>query len=265
MPLIDKTTLLKVADRAAYQYGQLRAACVASQGEGAGFYFDIVSATEDSDVEIPLNSAYNDVDEDMLADFMVKYGTRLPVIISAMETHFNRIGDNGAVLQTGGWDGYLTGQNERVSYYFAQLFFAVHGFYMLSNNVFSESVDQFGRIQVSAGPAVTFTDGINYGNGNAQNPANGTNYAATQLKVVVTTMGSSNLDIRLSVKDMSNNMATIDVTIPGASAVGAEVLVGTSSDRFLDVTGAIFKPSGSTGTVGDDVRVVNSKERQIAL
>jgi hypothetical protein len=43
------------------------------------------------------------------------------------------------------------------------------------------------------------------------------------------------------------------------------VLVGSSSNRFLDVMGAAFVPAGSTGTVGDDVTVRNLKERQIQL
>lgn len=265
MPLIDKAVLLQVADRAAYQYGQLQDACAVIQAEGSGYYFDLVSATEDSDVEIPCDSVYHDVDDDLLVEFMVKWGTRLPNVIGGMNAHFNRDNGSGAPLQVGGWDGYLTGQNERVSYYFAQLFFATQGYYMLANNVFSESADQFARLQVTTGPVLTFTDGTNYGNGSVLNPANGTNYAATQLKVVVTSMGATQLDVRLSVKDINNNPTTIDVTIPGGSLPGAEISVGTTADRFLDVTAAIFKPAGSTGTVGDDMKVMNLKERQIAL
>ena len=265
MPLIDTTTLLDVADRAAYQYGQLQATCAAIQAEGNGYYFDLVSATEDPDVELPCDDQYYIVDQDLKVGFMVANGTRLPNIIGGMESHFSRKDANGDPLQVGGWDGYLTSKDERVSYYFSQLFFATHGFYMLANNVFSESVDQFARLQVSTGPTLTFTDGVNYGTGAAANPANGAFYAATQLKVVVTSMGSTQLDVRLSVKDINNNLATIDVTIPGGSLPGAEIPVGTTTDRFLDVTAAIFKPAGSTGTVGDDMKVMNLKERQVAL
>jgi len=265
MALIDTATLLGVADRAAYQYGQLQAACVAIQAEGNGFYFDLVSAMEDPDVEIPCNGKYHAVDQDLDAGFMVRYGTMLSNIVSGMEDHFSRKDGGGSQLQAGGWDGFLTAKDERVSYYFAQMFFAMHGFYMLANNVFSESADQFARLQVESGPALTFTDGVNYGTGAAANPANGTYYAATQLKVVVTTMGATQLDVRLTVKDKNNNLTTIDVTIPGGSAPGTEVAVGTTTDRFLDVTAAIFKPAGSSGTVGDDMKVMNLKERQIAL
>ena len=265
MPLINTTPLLKVADRAAYQYGQLQTVCTAIQAVGSGLYFTTVSATEDPDVEIPLDSLYHDVDDDLMSDFLVKNGTRLNYIVFGMDNHFNRDDGTGVALQAGGWDGYLTDHDKRVSYYFAQLYFAVKGYYMIANNVFSESVDQFARVQVAAGPTMVFTDGINYGNGNVLNPANGTYYAASQLKVHVTAMGSTQLDIRLSVKDKNNNPTTIDVTIPAASPPGTEVPVGTSTDRFLDVIGAIFKPTGSTGTVGDDMKVLNLKERQIVL
>ena len=265
MPLIDTTSLLKVADRAAYQFGQLQDACNVVKQEGTDYYFNIVSATEDSDVEIPCDSVYYDVDQDFDIDFLAKYGTRLPGVIGGMDAHFNRLSSSGVPLQAGGWDGYLTSKNQRVSYFFSQLFFAVKGFYMLANNVFSESADLFGSFQVGAGPVLNYTDGVNYGTGSGSNPANGTFYAATQLKVVVTSMGPTNLEVRLSVKDISNNPTTIDVTIPGGSAPGTEIPVGTSADRFLDVTAAVFKPAGSTGTVGDDMNVMNLKERQIVL
>jgi hypothetical protein len=265
MPLIDTTTLLRVADRAAYQYGQINSLMAAISAVGLGYYFETVSATEDADVELPLDGPYYNVDQDFVTDVVVKNGMPLGDIVFAMDNHFNRLDGSGVPLQAGGWDGYLTDEDERVSYYFAQLYFAVKGYYMLANNVFSESADQFARLQVSAGPTLTFTDGISYGNGSDLNPANGTYYAATQLKVVVTTMGATQLDVRLSVKDINNNPTTIDVTIPGGSTPGTVVAVGSTTDRFLDVTGAIFKPAGSTGTVGDDMKVMNLKERQIAL
>lgn len=266
MPLISTSALLKIADRAAYQYGQLKATCAAISAAGTGYYAATVTATDDPDVEVPTLADYEMVDLDLQPGFMAKNGTQLPAIIGAMEAHFSGSYPNGGVvLQPGGWDGYLTSEDERVSQYFAELFFAVKGYYMIANNVFSEGDDQFARVQVAAGPSIVFTDGINYGDGSPRNPANGTYFAATQLRVVVGNMGGSNLDLRLSVKDVNDNLTTIDVTVPAGSVPGASVPVGTSSDRFLDVTGAIFKPSGSTGTAGDDVTVRNLKERQIQL
>ena len=136
---------------------------------------------------------------------------------------------------------------------------------MLAIDVFSETDDQFAGIVVDTGPVITFTDGVNYGDGSALNTADGSNYAATQLKVAVVAMGATDLDLRLSVKDTSDNLTTIDVTVPGSSAPGTIVNVGTSANRFLDVTTAIFVPAGNQGTVGDSVTIRNLKERQVAL
>ncbi|MHC4213149.1 MAG: hypothetical protein ACYSWP_07250, partial [Planctomycetota bacterium] len=58
---------------------------------------------------------------------------------------------------------------------------------------------------------------------------------------------------------------TIDVSIPGGSAPGTEIPVGTSSNRYLDMIGVAFVPFGSFGTLGDSVTIHNLKERQIAL
>jgi hypothetical protein len=265
MPLIDTTTLLRVADRAAMQYKYLYDSFAQLVLPGGGYYADIVTATDDNDVEIPTQNPYHYVDTSLNVDFTVRNGTPLASIIGAMNVHFNIRDYAGNPLQVGGWDGYLYDHNCRVSWYFARLFRATQGPYMLAVNVFSESNDVFGTLTVGAGPALGFVDGVSYGNGAITNPANGTYYAATQLKAVVGTMGLTNLDIRLSVKDVNNNPTTIDVTIPGGSAPSTEIDIGTTSDRFLDVFGAVFKPAGSTGTVGDQVTVHNKKERQISL
>jgi hypothetical protein len=266
MSLVDTTTLLRVADRAAYQYEQLKITLSAISQVGLGYYWQTVTATDDPDVEIPTLADYKRVDDDWLAGYVAKNGTLLGYIIGGMEAHFNiRDPITNLPLQAGGWDGYLYTKNKRVSQYFAELFYACRGYYMLAVDVFSEGVDTLATAQVIAGPAVLFTDGISYGNGSNLNPANGTYFAATQLRAVVTTMGGVNLDLRLSVKDVNNNPTTIDVTIPGGSIPGAVVNIGTSSDRFLDVTGIILKPAGSAGTLGDTITVKNLKERQIQL
>lgn len=258
MSLINSTVLLDVADRAAYQYSQIKANLTAIKAVGGGLYWTIITGTEDADVEIPLQGPYYNVDNDFDVSKVIG-ATNLPDIIWAMETHFNRVG------WLGGWDGYLTTNNKRVSQYFGELFGITHGYYMLAVNVFSEGVDDMGTAVVASGPVITFTDGVSYGNGAATNPANGVNFAASQLKAYVVSKGANDLDLRLSVKDVNNNLTTIDVTVPGGSSVGTEIAIGTTTDRFLDVTNITLKPAGSAGTVGDSIKVRNLKERQIAL
>lgn len=265
MPLVDITTLFKVADRAAYQYGQLKDTMEAISQEGSGYYFDTVSATDDADVEIPTEPVYEEVDEDLDPGFAAKNGTKLSGVIGGMDAHFTRRDENGNYLQVGGWDGYLYSKDERVSQYFGELYFAVMSRYMHAVDVFSEGDDEFAELEVVSGPSVQFTDGVNYGDGDPLNPADGSSFAATQLKVEVVVMGGTDLDLRLSVKDVNDNPTTIDVTVPASSSPGAVINIGGISDRFLDVIGAAFVPAGSEGTVGDTVKIKNLKERQIQL
>ncbi len=267
MPLIDTTTLLGIADRAAQQYNILQAAFNDAQQEGGGWYFDRVTQTEDPDVELPTVQPYQIVDDDILVDQAINNGTQLQGIIGAMEVHFNtRTNPGGAPLQPGGWDGYLAEHDCRVSWWFNKLFYAVKGSrWMRAINVFSETNDLFGTVQIAAGPSLVFTDGINYGNGSEMNFANGTNFAGTQLKVVVTAMGANDVDLRLGVKNLSNLPTTIDVHIPASTPPGTEIPVGTTGNRFLDLISVSFIPFSSYGTLGDTFAIRNLKERQIAL
>lgn len=265
MALIDTTTLLGIADRAAEQYNILQEAFASADTEGGGWYFDRVSATGDPQIEIPLGQPYEIVDQDLEVDFAVKNGTRLGNIVNAMLVHFNQPDGSGNPLQPGGWDGYLATKNERVSWWFNKLYFATRNQYLLAINVFSETDDVFATIEVETGPSLKFTDGVNYGNGDSTNLAKGSFFAATQLKVVVQTMGGTDLVLRLSVKDINNLPTTIDVTVPGGSAPGAEIPIGTSGDRYLDVFGVDFVPFTSFGTLGDIVTIQNLKERNIVL
>jgi hypothetical protein len=265
MALIDTTTLLGIADRAAEQYDKLQDAFGEASQTGGGTYFDRVTSTNDSDIEVPTVGPYKEVDDDIDVDVAIRSGTMMANIIGAMEAHFNTRDSAGNPLQPGGWDGYAISQDVRYSWWFNRFYYAIKSHLMLAINIFSESDDVFGTVEIVAGPGVNFADGVNYGNGAATNLANGDNYAATQFKVVVQTFGATQLDLRLSVKDINDIPTTIDVSIPGGSAPGTEISVGTTSDRFLDVIGASFVPLGSNGTLGDTVTVQNLKERQIAL
>ena len=77
MALIDTTTLLGIADRAAQQYNILNTAFPQANQEGGGFYFTRVTATNDPDIEIPLDGPYEAVDQDLLVDFAIKNGSRM--------------------------------------------------------------------------------------------------------------------------------------------------------------------------------------------
>lgn len=261
MALIQPSVLLGIADRAAYQYGLVKVAFDSINLTGTGLYQTRVTATDDVDVEIPLLSAYYAVDAGISLAMCVRNGiAQLLSVVNSMDNHFSR----SAVSHTGSWDGYCTLYNKRLSDYFNQLHYLAKGAYMLANNVFSESNDSFGVVEIAAGPVVDFTDGDDYGDGSSTNRASGSYFAATQLRVVVTdgAIGANDLDLRLNVKDADNNPTTVDVTVPGLSTVGTSVNVGTGANKFLDVTGASII---GTSNVGDKVTIYNRKERTIAL
>jgi len=265
MALIEKTVLQGIADRAASQYQKVAVAfeTINFTSVTAQYYWQRVTETDDPDVEIPLLNTYYSSDYNLTLATCVRNGCASMInIVTQMDTHFSRVG------QTNSWDGYCTDEDLRMSDYFNQLHKLAKGQYMLANNVFSETEDVFGTAEVIGGPAVDFTDGTSYGTGASTNRADGSNFAPTQLKAVVDTgitIGGTDLDLRLSVKDPDNNPTTIDVTIPSGSTEGTEVDIGTSSDRFLDVTNIDFKPAGNQGTVGDKVRIEDIKEREISM
>jgi len=264
MPLITSAVLLDISDRAAFQYEQIKDAFDLLTPVGGGLYQTLVTATNDVDVEIPTLEEYKRVDDTLLLATAIANGTPLPKIVTAMDAHFSRV-VSGSPLQIGSWDGFLGDKDERVSYWFSLIYLAAKSSRMLAVNVFSEGDDEFSDITVSGAGTVTVVDGVNYGDGAVTNPADGNNYAATQLKLKVISMASAECDFRISVKDVNDNPTTIDVNVP-VSADDTEIDIGTASSRFLDVTGVAFVPGGpGLGTIGDNFKIFNKIERTIAL
>lgn len=253
MGLINSTTLQGITDRAAYQYGLFSQPFESINVTGGGYYWQRVTADNDPDVEIPLLNTYYTADTTGFdLDNSFKSGlSKLLTVVTAMETHFSRVGHRT------GWNGYLSAVPMRVSDYFNQVYQAAKGSYLYANNVFSETEDTFGTWDYSGG----FTDGLDYGDGSWNNMADGSHFAPTQLKAVIddTSTACSSLILELSVKDVANQPDTIQVTISGNA--GDEVDIGSSSDRFLDVTN-IMAVSGDQS--GNKVLIVNKKERVIA-
>jgi hypothetical protein len=254
MGLIDKTTLLAITDRASAQYQMFSEPFETINDQGNGFYWELVTATNDPDVEAYLMGAYHSVDQDFDVDLAFKSGMKpLQLIVTSMDAHLNTSGVPGL------WDEYLRDNDERVSYYFNKIHYAAKDFNLLANNVFSENEDDFGNWAFGD----VFTDGIDYGDGSWGNRADGNNYAPTQIKAVIdaTSTNCSSLILRIYAKDSDNNPITIDTpTISGGA--GTEVNIGTSTDKVLDVTN-IIEVSG--GLAGNIVKIQNIKERTISL
>jgi len=262
--LIASNVLLRIADRMAYQFKLLKDAADAAKQQWSGYYADVVTGTDDADVEIPLLSPSVNLDSDFDAGSIAKNGTLMSGVVWGMIAHFARKDQNGASLQSGGWDGYLQAHDVRVSYYFAQVHKAITSRYMMAPNVFSESADLFGTVEVDAGLVLMFRDGVNYGDGDLNNPADGSHYAGTQLQIRVDSFGAADLSITLRVKKLNNTTHSVGMVIAGGTPDGSLIDVGAANDRFLDLIGVEYT-GVADGTVGDVLTVWNKKERQIVL
>lgn len=256
MAIINSSVLLGIADRCAYQYGLFLAPLTAANITGTGFYWQRITATEDPDVEIPLLSPYYNIDYNGITQTtLYRNGLNaLQSIVTNMDTHFTRVG------WTTSWDGYLQDQDERVSDYFNQVYKLAKGSFMLANNVFSEDENEFCTWTNSGG----FVDGTNYGDGSWSNKADGTKFAPTQLKVVADTGSTaiSSFNFTLEGKDEDNNVKSLVVGPIALANPGDELDLGTATDLWLDVTGM---SSISGGASGNAIKIVNKKERQIAM
>ena len=260
MAVISKTVLIGMADRAASQFDLIRIAFATINDVGGGLFYTRSNDTNDSDVGLPLGQPLDNIDKGWDIVTNINSGTPLHELITAMEKHFTKVGETT-------WDAFLLANDERVSDYFNQIYFSIKEQYLKADNVFSEKDDLLGSGDVSSGPTLDFTDGINYGDGNANNFADGSNFAASQLriKVVGGAIGGTDLDIDVVGKNEDGDSRTVSVVIPASTAENAFIDVGTSANRFRDITNIIYTPSADPGTVGDSFEVRNKKERNIAL
>lgn len=258
MPLIDSVTLLEIADRCAYQYGLLATSFENMSPTGTGvwgadaeYYWQYVTATDDPDVEIPLLATYYNTDYNFSLSGTIRAGaSQLLGIITTMDNHFVRVGS------TNSWDSVLRSYDEQVSDYTNQVYYLAKGQYLLSNNVFSMTEDTFGDWQTGD----TFTDGIDYGDGSWTNRADGSNFAPTQFKAVVTAGTATSLVLKVYALEAGATSATEINTTAISGGAGTEVNIGTSGDIFVDVTN-IEEVSGSS--LGATIEIQNIQERTV--
>lgn len=258
MPLVDITTFTTFIDRLAGQYKILSEAIDEINALGPITYFDLITASDDVDLELPMLGSAHLADTGIITSRIVKQSFNpLTMLINSMLTHFNK------VEYSGGYDQYLIDNDIRASDYFNQLHVAATGQYLLAKNVFCEEQVLFGTFSIISGPTISFTDGINFGNGAVPDRrATGEDFAATRLKIVVNSFGGVQCDLAISGVDENNNILVANVSIPASSVVGSEILIGSSSDRFLDI-GLVSFTSVNQGSVGDQFSIFNEQERVI--
>ena len=255
MALIDKTVLQGIADRLAWQSKQLVEAfdTIDDDNGGAGTgYFERVSETDDADVEIPLVSNYNTADAGTTARAAMRNMTTFTTIVTSMDTHFSR------VSQSGSWDGYCTAEGVEVSSYFNDVYYAAKNQNMLANNVFYDGLIVFGDCDITSTTTIDFTDGWDFGDGDATNRASegpevGSTvyYAPTQLQVYIPLTGgqiASGTQIVIDGKDESNATKQMTITPSASSTPGFAEDIGTTTDLWLDVTDVTVGGSNTAAT-----------------
>jgi hypothetical protein len=258
MPLITVPTFLAICDKEASQYKHLTELLATYTSLGGPSYCSTITITDDPDVELPMINPAAVSDMLQRTGLIVRGGFSNQLsVISSFESHFYRVGFFGGV------DNYCATNNIRESDYFNQLFCILNGNWMYADNVFCESDSLFGTINILVGPVIQFVDGVNYGYPTPYRRATGGNFAATQLRIVVTTFGGVRCDLNITGIDKVGNLQTTMVTIPALTAPGTVIPIGTTATRYLDV-GSVTYASANTGTVGDSFAIRNIKERIIS-
>jgi hypothetical protein len=266
MGLITKTNLLSVADRIGKRYLIMRQAATDGSPLGANgpFYDRCHVTTGDQVVEIPTLSVAYTSDQgwlsssvDTIADAFISAVSASYSVIGGITQHFARAG------LTGGWSQYLDSVTGNVSESFRKTYSKAGGSVMKARNVFYDLPTDwvFGSGLQNAG-VLDFTAGTSFGD--QAGAADGTRFAATQLRVKTTSaIGGTDLDVVITGKDKNNVTATVNVTIPNGTGSGTYIDCGTSTDLFINVTGIAF--GTNHGTTADAFNIVNKIERAVAL
>ena len=303
MGLMDRRDVLAIADRIGKRYYFSLLAAVSGapdslSARGSNFY-EMAHVCPDGDPEVEIATltqarasdlVWNtESDPFVLATSLNSGLSSAYGIIGAITTHLNTATISGSRAITGSWNQYLetaeaadtpyatmptfpslTGSNEggvRVSEYFRRVYTSAGGPNLRARNVFYDAPDPFtfGTITGAAGNTITYTDVGDFGNGTANDIANGSAFAATRMKVVVGAGGwtaETTLSFQL-VTEPDGDIRTVSVTIP-ASVAGAEIAIGSSAlDRFTKISGVSV--TGGSTSLGETLSVVNVFERVIEL
>lgn len=296
MGLIAPTNTLAISDRIGKRYYFTLIAAVSGSPDSGSLYGDDfyamchVCPDGDPDIETATLSSANSSDSAwntssdpwVIATGMMSFMSSSYSVIGALTQHFSTATSGGQRLLTGGWNQYLEtadptgtpyvnmptivseGTGVRISEYFRRVA-NIGG--LRARNVFYDAPDafEFGLI-TGTGSGITYTDIGNFGEGTVNSLANGANFAATRLNLVVPT-GSQwtvpcTLDLEV-VTEPNGDTVTVSQAVP-AMVAGENQLVGLDETyRFTKVLGVTVS-SGSPAN-GDTLVIQNVFERVIEL
>lgn len=257
MAVIADSIFEGVVDRIAKQFDLMYDAMVLATGQGGGYHYTRITASDDYDVEQELGADLYDLDNTDLT-YSVALVPTFRDAINALENHVRAQGYTSL-------DGFLTDESLHVSSEFADIYYYVKNTRLSANNVFPPVVEM-GRFQVIAAASGLFTDGSALGTGSGS--YDGSHYAAAEIEAYIpsgVTIGSVDLHITLNCVEPDGDPA-INIVIPALSTYGDTVSIG--SGVYLDITSASFTTPDSpttVGSTGDDVKFRSKVERVIGL
>lgn len=253
MAIVSTTIFKNVADRVAGHYKLMVADVAALNALGSTSYYAIITASNDSDVEIPFGTPSTVADAITVPAIFAGGALGIKSMITAMNAHFTR------VAYTGGINQFCIDNDFRVSDYFNQVYTLLVGNSLKAVNVFDERNTTFATVLLSAGPAIGYTPGSGYGSGAvATRLATSTVFAATQLQIHCTVYGGAAAHLTIHGTGPDDSVITATAVITGTGFFD----VGSTTDRFLTVTSVTFT-DGNHGTVSDNYIILNKHERTI--
>ena len=249
--IIDKDTFQIRSDRLAKQSDLVSSAIdLAFIAGDNGKHFDIVTESDDYDVEKDYITPCHDFDEGFTFDAVVGGASLFSKQINTDVTHVVRMGETNM-------DSYLSGLDFNVSPEYEKLYHSVRGSHLDAIDVFGAPVS-LGAYEIEALDVGVFTDGDAIGTGTGK--CSDTNHAQAIFRATVdgVTIGVSDLVLTLTMKGESGNQFTEEITVPAGSLSGAYV---DTIESGIDLVNAVH----SSGTEGDKVKIVSKLERVIVL
>ena len=251
MGVVSKTIFEVHADRLAKQHELIKAGLASAAVSGVnGDHFEIVTASDDYDVENDYITPANTLDANCTVSSILGNNTDFRSLINASETHVR--GEDYANL-----DDYLSGIGCNVGDNYDELYNDVRGLHLDAINVFGPAT-KVAEFEITGGGSDSFTHVQAIGTGSGK--ASATNHAAATMQARVTTQigGVHDLDITLTMKNELGNTITEGLTLPAGSIVGTTV---DTSGFAIDVTNV----ASTSKNTGDAVDVYSNLERVVAL